>query len=156
MVRVGSGEGALTPTLERKGKVPAGNHPDLGSVLFYLLLSIYSGLEGLNNIKLHTICMKKIVRTKSGMPPKKLKSQHKRAASIGLYTVTCCDACRGPGTWGTNGRKELMRAQLGLRCKGWGLCVCQRICLSCNSLHPQRMFERMEDGETLGDNDVTK
>lgn len=54
------------------------------------------------------------------MPPKKLKNQHKRAASIGLQTVTCCDACRGLGTWETNGREELMRAQFGLRCRGWG------------------------------------
>lgn len=137
------GEDALTPTLRRENEKPP---PEIirisGGSYFAFLDSCNDGsVEGLQ-LKLHTPFLKGDEGAeKKDMPPKKLKNQHKRAASIGLQTVTCCDACRGPGTEGTNGREELMRAQFGLRCRGWGRCVCQRICLFLQSSTGNRIGE---------------
>lgn len=110
------GEDALTPDVRKERKSPRREFIRIsgGSYLNTLFTQLFIQSSFFNRVVHHLV---EEGRNKKAMPPKKLKNQRKRAASIGLQTVSCCDACRGPGTRGTNGREELMRAQFGLRCR---------------------------------------
>jgi hypothetical protein len=142
------GEDALTPDVRKERKRPRREFIRIsgGSYLNTLFTRLFIQSSFFNRVVHHLVEER---RNKKAMPPKKLKNQLKRAASIGLQTVSCCDACRGPGTRGTNGRPELMRAQFGLRCRWWGLCVCQRICFFCIIIifFTVEHLQRMVDGE---------